>query len=72
MVLRPVSKLTFVRIFPQVYSGRHVTHPAVSVFRARHVSVAAPTAIAYADGERLGSLPISCQAVRHAVQVLVP
>jgi diacylglycerol kinase (ATP) len=72
MVLRPVSKLTFVRIFPQVYSGRHVRHPAVTIHRARHVSVSAPGATAYADGERLGLLPISCHAVSGAVQMLVP
>jgi diacylglycerol kinase (ATP) len=67
-----VSKLTFVRIFPQVYSGRHVTHPAVTIQRARHVSVAAPGATAYVDGERLGPLPVFCHAVPGAVRVLVP
>ena len=60
MILRPVTKLEFLRVFPKVFSGSHINHPAVSIKRGREVLVSA-TAVAYADGERIGSLPISAK-----------
>ena len=71
-VLGPISKLEFVRVFPQVYSGRHVEHPAVTVRRARTVSLAARGVTAYADGERVAVLPVTCDVVPGAVQMLAP
>lgn len=72
MVLRPVSTATFVRLFPRVYSGTHVNHSAVEVHRARRVSVSAPAGTAYADGELVASLPVTCEVVPGAARVLVP
>jgi diacylglycerol kinase (ATP) len=57
LILKPLSKLEFLRVFPKVYAGTHVTHPAVVIRRARSVEIEAD-AIAYADGEREGPLPI--------------
>jgi diacylglycerol kinase (ATP) len=71
-VLGPISKLEFIRVFPQVYSGRHVDHPAVTVRRAGYVSLAAPGVTAYADGERVALLPVTCDVVPGALQVLAP
>lgn len=62
MVLRPISKLEFLRVFPKVYAGTHVDHPAVDMYRTRQIVIEAE-AIAYADGERIGSLPISAECV---------
>ena len=41
IVVGPVSSAEFLRIFPRVYAGTHVDHPAVTVRRARSVTVAA-------------------------------
>ena len=57
MILHPVSKLELIKVFPKVYSGKHISHPAVEFIRAREISIAANT-IAYADGERISKLPI--------------
>ena len=46
--------------------------PAVSVHRARSVRLEAAGVTAYADGERLGDLPIGVECVPGAVQVLAP
>jgi diacylglycerol kinase (ATP) len=72
MVLGPVSKLEFIRVFPKVYKGTHVHHRAVTVKRARVVSISAFGATAYADGERVATLPVTCEAVPNAVHVLAP
>jgi len=71
-VLTPLPTLAFVRVFPSVYRGRHVRHPAVLTRRARSVSLSAPAMTAYADGESLGPLPMTVEAVRGAVTVFVP
>ena len=56
MILNPVSKREFVRIFPSVYEGKHVDHPKVEFIRAREIQIEA-AAICYADGERIGPMP---------------
>jgi diacylglycerol kinase (ATP) len=71
-VLGPISKIDFVRLFPKVYSGRHVDHPSVTVRRAQRVSLAAPNVTAYADGERVAALPLTCDVVPGALQVIAP
>ncbi|MFI7442594.1 diacylglycerol/lipid kinase family protein [Nonomuraea indica] len=66
MVLDAVGTGEFLRVFPRVYRGTHVTHPAVSITRVRSVLLEAPDVVAYADGERVGPGPVAC-AVRPGV-----
>ena len=66
MVLHPVSKIEFLKVFPRVFKGTHVTHPAVEIVRSSSVKISAD-AIAYADGERIGPLPISAQCIPRAM-----
>lgn len=74
VVLGPVSTPEFVRVFPTVFSGRHLRHPAVSVRRARTVGLETPdrVVVVYADGERVGPTPLRCEVVPAAVRVLTP
>jgi diacylglycerol kinase (ATP) len=65
MILEPVSKIEFLKVFPTVYSGSHITHPKVKIFRTKRITLVAD-AIAYADGERIGPAPISAECVRDA------
>ena len=65
IILEPVSKLEFIRVFPRVYSGSHISHPKVRSLRAAKVTIEAD-AIAYADGERIGPAPISAECIRGA------
>jgi diacylglycerol kinase (ATP) len=65
LVLRPVSKFEFIKVFPKVFKGAHVDHPQVDIYRSKCVSLAAP-AIAYADGERVGTLPVQAQCIAGA------
>jgi len=65
IILEPVSKIEFLKVFPRVYSGSHITHPKVRSLRAAKVTIDAD-AIAYADGERIGPAPISAECVKGA------
>lgn len=71
-VLGPVSKLDFVRTLPKSRTGAHVNHPAVTIRRAARVTLDSPGVVAYADGERIGPLPVTCECVPGAVQVFAP
>jgi len=66
MVLHPVSKLEFLKVFPRVFKGTHVSHPAVEIVRSKSVHIQA-NAIAYADGERIGALPITAECIPGAM-----
>ena len=54
------------RVFPKVFSGQHITHPAVKISRGKLVEINSD-AVAYADGERIGSLPIKASVVERGL-----
>lgn len=68
MIVGPVSKLEFLKVFPKVYSGEHVNHPAVKFLSGMQVEIESD-AIAYADGERIGPLPVKVEMVANALKV---
>jgi len=70
--LHAVSTPTFIRVFPSVFSGTHVNKPFVSTYRAREIELSAPGQLAYADGERVGPLPISIRLRPGVLSVIVP
>ena len=72
MILNQISTFEFLKVFPKVFSGRHVGHPAVQILRGRQVRLEAAGIVSYADGERFAPLPMSCQVVPAALHVLVP
>jgi diacylglycerol kinase (ATP) len=72
MVVAPLSRFRFLSIFPRVYAGTHVEDPRVSIRQGRTVTVDAPGIVAYADGERIGPLPLTCELIPAAVIVLTP
>ncbi|WP_225754529.1 diacylglycerol kinase family protein [Actinotalea sp. Marseille-Q4924] len=76
LVAGPLSRTQLLTVFPRVFSGGHVDHPACTVLRSRSVlvepSALGPTPpVAYADGERLGPLPLLAEVVPGAVRLLV-
>ncbi|HTG46729.1 MAG TPA: diacylglycerol kinase family protein [Actinomycetota bacterium] len=57
-LLSAMSTGSFVRAFPRVFRGTHVTHPKVRMARAGVVRVEADRRVmVYADGERVGPAP---------------
>ncbi len=70
VVIGAVGRGTFLRVFPKVFGGSHVRHPAVTTYRGRTVTVTgADDVIMWADGDELGPLPVTCEAVAGAVLV---
>jgi diacylglycerol kinase (ATP) len=75
-VVGPVSRAGFLRSFPRVFRGTHVSHPMVDMYRGKLVELASldksvPIEL-YGAGERIGPLPARTEAVAGALQVVVP
>lgn len=59
----------FLRVFPRVFRGEHTALPEVHITRGRTVSVDAEGIIAYADGERVGPLPVEVSVAPGALRL---
>lgn len=70
VLIHEIPVRTFLRVFPKVFTGTHVTHPAVEIVRARRVRLGATGVIGYADGERLQPLPLDVEVVPGALQII--
>lgn len=70
-----VSRRTFLRVFPTVFSGRHIRRPEVMVDAGTVVTITADDTgdgggiDVWADGELLGSLPMRLEVVPKALHV---
>jgi diacylglycerol kinase (ATP) len=72
VIVKPMSKTRLLRVYPMLFSGKHVGIPEYEHHRVRSVTVAAPGIVAYADGERIGPLPLTVDVAPGALRVLVP
>ncbi|MFE4197776.1 diacylglycerol/lipid kinase family protein [Paenarthrobacter sp. NPDC056912] len=69
-VVKPLSRLRFLAVFPKVFAGKHTGHPAVEIRRVRKVRLEADGVVAYADGERVAALPVDVEIVPGGLSVL--
>ena len=74
VLVRAVSRLALLRVFPRVFRGSHVDHPAVLVARAGRVEIAVePPLELFADGEPaapVGSEPLAIEIAPLALRVV--
>lgn len=71
-VVGQVGRVEFARMAPTLATAGHIGHPCLTQHIARTVRVFAPHTLGYADGERMGPLPITTECVPGALPVLVP
>ncbi len=71
-MLRALSKPAFLRAFPRVFRGTHVTHPAVRMARVQRIHIEADRRVmVYADGERVGPGPATIEVAPGSLSVFV-
>jgi diacylglycerol kinase (ATP) len=66
LLVKPVSRFVLLTIFPKVFKGNHIPHRKIDTYRARVVTISAPTS-SYADGEYVAHLPITVTNVNNAL-----
>jgi diacylglycerol kinase (ATP) len=75
-VVGEMTRVQMLLNFPKVFKGTHTSHPKVATYRAARVELESlDTAVpmdVYADGERVGPLPATMEAVSAALTVRVP
>ena len=69
--LEPVGRISLLRIFPKVFAGTHIRDARVTVRKAARVRIDAAAIVAYADGERIGPLPLDVEIVPRGLAVLM-
>ena len=69
-VLAPIGRLRFLKLFPSVFKGAHTGFSEVDIARVRRVRIACEGVVAYADGERVGPLPVTVEVAPGALLVL--
>ncbi len=68
-IVHAMSRLELLKVFPKVYSGGHVSHPAVEFVRAKSVKLSSGNMPVYSDGEARGHSPLSATVVPEALSV---
>lgn len=71
LVIGAVGRIELLRLFPRVFKGTHVTHPAVAQFRGRVVEIDGDGIELWSDGEPLGPAPMRLEASPGAVRLAV-
>ncbi len=69
VLIKPISTWELIRTYPKLFHGTHITHPQYERHRVRRVTVASPGIVGYADGERIGALPLTVSSVPAALEV---
>lgn len=72
-VMGDFSRLGLLAVLPKAYSGRHVGHPKVRIFRARSVRLETDRPLVKMfDGDLFGDAPLEARIRPAALDVLVP
>lgn len=72
-IIKPVSRLTVLRMLIKLFWGGHTSHPAVSIQRTKSLTIQTePPTLLYADGEKVGYTPATVELVERGLTVLVP
>jgi len=72
-IIRKMSKLRLLRLFPKVYAGDHLRFPQVEYFRATRLRVESNVPLAvHADGEHVGQTPVELAVLPRALRVITP
>jgi len=69
VLVKPLSRLAFLRIYPRVFQGTHVSDPRVIIRQAQDVFLDSEGIVAYADGEPVGPLPLTVRIEPAALSV---
>ena len=72
VLVRPAGRARLLRLLPRVYRGTHAGAPEVSMHVVRSVRLISPGVTAYADGDPIGALPLTIEAVPSALSVFTP
>lgn len=72
-IIKRMSKLHFIQVFPKVYEGRHTDDPKVEIFRTDQLTLDSEYNFSvFADGEYICRLPATFRMAPGKIRFLVP
>jgi diacylglycerol kinase (ATP) len=74
-LVKQIRRLQVLRLLPQAMSGTHVCRPEVQLVRTQRLTATAldgSDVEVWADGERVGTCPVTIECVPDAISVLLP
>lgn len=69
-IVGSLPRRELVRMLPTLRTGRHIDHPAVRMLRTTVAEVRGGADPVYADGERLGALPVTVRCIPRALSLV--
>lgn len=73
VLVQEIGRLSFVRAFPRVFRGTHLSHPAVRVWQGREVTVRTPQPRpGLIDGDLAGETPLAVRVAPHRALLWLP
>ena len=69
-IVHKISKPELIKVFPKVFTGAHVSHPAVEIIRCQDITLLSEGVPVYADGEPAGMLPMTVSIAPKSLKVL--
>ncbi len=72
-IIKRMSKLHFIKVFPKVYEGKHIEDPFVEIFRTDTMKLDSehPFSV-FADGEYICKLPVTFKIIPKHLNFLAP
>lgn len=72
LIIGDIGKVDLLRSLPRVYKGTHLTHPKVTMKKAREIEIKSTHSLnLQADGELLGELPARFRILPSALNIIV-
>jgi len=69
-LVQKLSRLRVLKLFPSVYSGRHLEYEEVTTYKARQIRIASPEGMLMApDGEFAGHTPAEIRCLHRALSI---
>lgn len=72
LMIEEIGRLNFALTLPKIYSGRHVTHPAVHILPGKEISVESELLPLMIDGDIFPAKPFHAKIVPQAMRIMVP
>lgn len=71
-IIHPISRVTLLRLLPQMYSGAFAKDRCVEQLQASEITVDGSGLVGFGDGEMIGAVPLTITSCPRAIRVHAP
>ena len=72
VILKNISRIKILRLFPTIYSGKHINYPEVTTRQVKSITIETQQAMPLMpDGEFLGQTPVTISCVKQALNIFI-